>query len=195
MGQEVLPRDNTLVQVALVELRCAIATTWLLIRRRLWLPRSRVGGEVRFGDGSTSRIYRETALRDPGSDPKVMLVVRFRLRFIGTSRLGHALFRFESLFNTLLFAAHPGFHTKLWLTDLDTGFYRGIYEWQDRGSAVEYAETLRVVLSPWTEDGSFAFRVIDTTRDDLFAGLEADQIEASSSEWWLPEPQRHVAVG
>ena len=90
-------------------------------------------------------------MRDLETTPQVMLAVRFRLRFIGSSRLGHALFRFESLFNTLLFAAHRGFHSKLWLTDPTTDYYRGIYEWEDEESAIEYAETLRIVLAPWVE--------------------------------------------
>ncbi len=100
-------------------------------------------------------------------------MVGFRLRGIGTNRIWHALFRFESLFNTLLFAAHEGFHTKLWLTDLDTGYYRGIYEWRDPRSAVDYLETLRVVLRPWVEKGSFAYRVLEMSRDDYLAGLIA----------------------
>jgi len=196
MSQAVLhTREKALLKVVLIELRCAFETMALLIRGRLSLPRGWVGREVRFGDGSKSRVYRETVLRDRGSVPEVMLVVRFRLRFIGTSRLGHALFRFESLFNTLLFAAHTGFHTKLWLTDLDTGFYRGIYEWQDRGSAVEYAETLRVVLAPWAQDGSFAFQVIETTRDEFFSGHETGRVGTSSNEWWLAKPQRDETIG
>ena len=117
-----------------------------------------------------------------------MLAVRFRLRFIGSSRVGHALFRFESLFNTLLFAAHRGFHTKLWLTDRDTGFYRGIYEWEDEDSAIKYAETLRVVLAPWAQEGTFAYRVIQgARRPDYLKGRIPASVDISrEDEWWMP---------
>jgi hypothetical protein len=110
-------------------------------------------------------------MRNLDKTPQVMLAVRFRLRFLGSSRLGHALFRFESLFNTLLFAAHRGFHSKLWLTDAETDYYRGIYEWEDSGSALDYAETLRIVLAPWVQRGSFAYRIMNgLSRPDFLAG-------------------------
>jgi hypothetical protein len=153
------------------------------------MPREMVGREVVFADGTRSEIYRETAMRDVGTSPRVMLAVRFRLRLIGSSRVGHALFRIESLFNTLLFAAHRGFHTKLWLTDRVTNYYRGIYEWRDAESAAAYAEVLRVVLSPWVQTGSFAYRVIDGIgRSDLLGGRVApDSSETPEDLWWLPE--------
>ena len=110
-------------------------------------------------------------MRGLETTPQVMLAVRFRLRFIGSSRLGHALFQFESLFNTLLFAAHRGFHSKLWLTDRTTDYYRGIYEWEDKESAIEYAETLRIVLAPWVETGSLAYQIMSgVSRPDYLEG-------------------------
>jgi hypothetical protein len=118
-----------------------------------------------------------------------MLTVRFRLRLIGSSTVGHALFRFESLFNTLLFAAHRGFHTKLWLTDRATDYYRGIYEWQDAESAAAYAEILRVVLFPWVQTGSFAYRVTDgMQRPEFLEGqFVPDPSLIPEDLWWLPE--------
>ena len=96
----------------------------------------------------------------------------------------HWLFRLESLLNTVLFAAHRGFQTKLWLTDRDTGYYRGIYEWEGADAAVEYAETLRVVLKPWVQDGSFAYRVIEgQSRDDYLDG--AMIATAPANREWL----------
>jgi hypothetical protein len=113
------------LSVLAIETRCAISTLGLMIRRRLGQPNDLVDSTVEFADGSVSKIYRETSMRGLETTPQVMLAVRFRLRLIGSSRLGHALFRFESLFNTLLFAAHRGFHSKLWLTDPATDYYRG----------------------------------------------------------------------
>lgn len=170
------------------ELRCVVSTLFLLVRGQIRMPREMVGREIVFADGTRSEIYRETAMRHVGTSPRVILAVRFRLRLIGSSPVGHALFRFESLFNTLLFAAHRGFHTKLWLTDRVTNYYRGIYEWQDAESAAAYAEVLRVVLSPWVQTGSFAYRVVDGVRRPEF--LEGQVVDQSShlpeDLWWLP---------
>jgi hypothetical protein len=188
MVQQTQPARIAFMTVVRAELRCVLSTLALLMRGQIRMPRGMVGREIVFADGSRSRIYRETSMRDVGSSPEVMLAVRFRLRLIGSSRVGHALFRFESLFNTLLFAAHRGFHTKLWLTDRSTNYYRGIYEWQDADSAAEYAEVLRVVLSPWAVSGSFGYRVIERARrtDYLEGQVGPDSSDSPKDLWWLP---------
>jgi hypothetical protein len=160
-GLDFGPLTKRRFSVLLIEAGCVARTISLLIRNRITQPRENVGRRFVFGGGTSSRIYRETALRDRSYDDLVLIVVRFRLRWIGVNPVWHALFRFESLFNTLLFAAHRGFQTKLWLTDRETGYYRGVYEWRGRDAAREYAETLRVVLRPWVEEGSFAYEVIE----------------------------------
>ncbi len=176
------------LSVLITEGRCVIATIGLIRRGRLSMPPTIVGTRLRFADGSVSRIYRETVMRGMNTSPRVMLAVRFRLRFLGSSRVGHALFRFESLFNTLLFAAHRGFHTKLWLTDRVTDFYRGIYEWEDEVSAIEYAETLRVVMTPWAKKGTFEFRVIQgAKRPEYLEGRIPPTVDvAPGDDWWVP---------
>ena len=174
--------------VLAIETRCVISTLGLILRRKLGMPNDRVGSNIKFADGSVSTIYRETVMRGLVTTPQVMLAVRFRLRFIGSSRLGHWLFRLESLFNTLLFAAHRGFHTKLWLTDPRTNFYRGIYEWADEPSALEYAETLRVVLAPWVQAGTFDYRIVlGATRLEFLEGGVPDYLGEDPQDcWWLP---------
>jgi len=170
MSSQQVPARKSVLSVLAIEIRCAISTLGLIARRKLAQPKD-LESQIEFADGSISRVYRETTVRDLETTPQVMLGVRFRLRFIGSSRLGHALFRFESLFNTLLFAAHRGFHSKLWLTDPATGYYRGIYEWEDEESAIEYVETLRIVLAPWVEPRSFAYRImIGLSRRDFLEG-------------------------
>ncbi len=179
---------KSVLTVLAIEMRCAVSTLGLIAGRKLRQPNDLVNSHIEFADGSVSRIYRETSMRHVETTPQVMLAVRFRLRFIGSSRLGHALFRFESLFNTLLFAAHRGFHNKLWLTDRATDFYRGIYEWEDDESATEYAETLRVVLAPWVRTGSFAYRVISGVRRTQFleGRLPVTYSWHENDRWWLP---------
>jgi hypothetical protein len=180
------------LRVLATETRCVLSTLGLLARNELALPRHNVGRSVVFADGTRSEVYRETVMRKRRYQGLVLLVVRFRLRLIGSSRLAHWLFRVESLANTLLFAAHPGFQTKLWLTDRGTSFYRGIYEWEGVEAAVEYAETLRVVLRPWAQSGSFAYRLIEgRSRDDYLQGVEASPPNHEEA-WWLPIRSRAV---
>lgn len=137
----------------------------LLARHRLGWPRAHVGERLAFEDGTTSRVFRETVLEAPTPEP-VLLVVQFRLRLLGRRRLPHRLFRAESIANTPLFAGFPGFRSKLWLCDDDTGIYRGIYEWDGADRATVYARTLSMLLRLVSEPGTVRYRVVPGTRRD-----------------------------
>jgi hypothetical protein len=75
-----------------------------------WLhePRTNVGRRVRWSDGSTTVVYRETVSDVTPTETPTTLVVSFRLRGVRSERL-HRLFRLESELNTILFAGFPGF--------------------------------------------------------------------------------------
>src|SRR5690606_8532239 len=108
--------------------KCVVTTGALFARRLVHQPREWVGHRLRFGDGTTAVVYRETVVdRADAVDPAV-LVVAFRLRLVH-SRRAHAAFRLESVLNTPLFAGFPGFCSKLWLAQDTHGVYRGLYEW------------------------------------------------------------------
>jgi hypothetical protein len=107
MSKGPLPRTTAFRAVA----RCFATSMAMVARRQVHLPRGNVGRAIRFADGSTGRVHRETvAVRTP-SDP-CFLVVSFRLRWI--HGWGHTLFRMESILNTPLFVGFPGFVSKLW---------------------------------------------------------------------------------
>ena len=147
---------------------CVLTSLALLMGRRVHLPRGRVGTVLQFADGTTGRVYRETVVdRKPPLHPCV-LVVRFRLRLVGG--WGHRLFRWESLLNTPLFVGFPGFGSKLWVAHDETGFYRGVYEWDGPGEAEFYARALWRVLALVSTAGSIGYQVVsDARRDDLLA--------------------------
>jgi hypothetical protein len=177
-------RLKSRLSVLITEMRCVVSTLLLLAQNGIASPVDNVGRYVVFADGTRSEVYRETAMRKRRREGLVLLVVRFRLRFIGSSRLAHWLFRLESIMNTVLFAAQRGFQTKLWLTDRRTWFYRGIYEWVGEEAAIEYAETLRVVLRPWVQRGSFAYRVIrDRSRVEYLDGAEMEKPPEPDDAW------------
>jgi len=126
---------------------------------------------IRFADGSSARVYRETTVdRPPPTDPCV-LVVAFRLR--GVRGRGHGAFEKESLLNTPLFVGFPGFVSKLWLAHDSHGNYRGLYEWDGAEAADRYARALWRVLELVSERGSIDFRV--------FPGLRRDDVLADPS--------------
>jgi hypothetical protein len=164
----------------------------LLLSRRLRLPRENVGRALAFADGSNSRVFRETVWTGPPTRDPALLVVRFQLRLVGRSRLLHAAFRKESIANTPLFAGFPGFRSKLWMSDAQTGVYRGLYEWDGAGPAASYATSLAALLRPVCVRGSVAFHVEPgVRRDEVLRGSAAvgDARATGPDQWWrLREP-------
>ena len=183
--QEALPTGTAWRAVA----RCVVASALLLGRGRVHLPRTRVGLRMRFADGSSARVYRETVVDRPPPQEPCVLIVEFRLR--GVRGGGHALFRWESLLNTPLFVGFPGFVSKLWLANDDRGRYRGVYQWDGVAAAQGYAQALWRVLALVSEPASIHYRVLPgLRRDDLLGGAQAAPGRVGSVDWWRP-----VALG
>ena len=166
--------------------RCVVGTVRLLWQHRLRLSARWVGTWLRFADGTSARVYRETvADRGTTADPCV-LVVEFRLRAV--RGWGHAAFRRESLLNTPLFAGFPGFVSKLWLAHDDRGRYRGLYEWDDPLLAEGYARALWRVLALVSVPGSIHYAVLPGLRRAEV--LERPALMGDGQAWW-----RLTAVG
>jgi len=163
---------------------CAATTARLLRRRRIHLPAGRVGMRLRFADGTSARVYRETIVDRGATASPCVLVVEFRLRAV--RGWGHAAFRAESLLNTPLFVGFPGFVSKLWLADDERGRYRGLYEWDDPRLAEAYARALWRVLALVSVRGSIHYVVLPGLRRDEV--LERPQILADAAAdpaaWW-----------
>jgi hypothetical protein len=164
---------------------CVASTARLLARRRIHLPRENVGRRLRFADGTSSRVYRETVVdRGPTADPCV-LVVEFRLRAVRGR--GHAAFRWESLLNTPLFVGFPGFVSKLWMAHDENGTYRGVYEWDGPEAADTYARALWWVLALVSRRDSIHHRVVPgLDRARLLADpsvLDA-MAPVGAEDWW-----------
>src|SRR5215472_14143887 len=182
-GEVVTERPPLPYPAALRALAGCFANTMRLLRqRRMHLPRSRVGMRLRFADGTSARVYRETVVdRGPTLDPCV-LIVEFRLRAVRGP--GHAAFRLESLLNTPLFVGFPGFVSKLWLAHDERGRYRGVYEWDGPGLAGDYARALWRVLALVSVPGSIHYVVLPGLRCD--AVLERPHLLGGDDAWWRP---------
>ena len=148
---------------------CAVETFRLLAARRIRLPRSNLGTNLRFADGTTGRVYRETVVDGAADTEPCVLIVSFRLRLVRGAVM-HALFRLESLLNTPLFVGFPGFVSKLWVAHDQNGVYRGVYEWDGAERAEHYARCLWRVLALVSVSGSIDYAIVPgLRRDDALA--------------------------
>ena len=153
----------------------------MLVRRQVHLPKENVGRVLRFADGSTSRVYRETAVDRTPAHPCV-LVVTFRLRAVHGR--GHAWFRRESLLNTPLFTGFPGFVSKLWVAHDERGAYRGVYEWDAPERAEAYARALYRVLALVSVPGSIHYAVVPGLRRDAVLAAPRTAVPGNGPDWW-----------
>ncbi len=163
---------------------CFVATARLVRQHRMHLPSQRVGMRLRFADGTSARVFRETVVDRGATVDPCVLVVEFRLRAVRGR--GHAAFRRESLLNTPLFAGFPGFVSKLWLADDERGRYRGLYEWDGPRLAEDYARALWRVLALVSVRGSIHYVVLPGLRRDVL--LDRPQVldgaAADAAAWW-----------
>ncbi|MGH2656538.1 MAG: hypothetical protein ACRDIZ_07565 [Actinomycetota bacterium] len=149
--------------------RSVVVTFGLLVRGRVRSPRQRVGALLTLPDGARSVVFRETRIEGPRRERLAVLIVEFRLRLLGPShRFLHWLFRVGSVINTPLFAGFPGFRAKLWMVDVGTGGYRGLYQWDGDRLAGAYASALAKILRPLSVRGSVRYRVTPDKRLDSY---------------------------
>jgi hypothetical protein len=163
---------------------CAATTARLLRQRRIHLPSGHVGMRLRFADGTSARVYRETVVDRAATEDPCVLVVGFRLR--GVRGFGHAVFRAESLLNTPLFVGFPGFVSKLWLAADERERYRGVYEWDGPRRAEAYARALWRVLALVSARGSICYLVLPGLRRAELLGrpqVLAGPVAAGAPAW------------
>jgi hypothetical protein len=141
---------------------------------------------LRFADGTSARVYRETVVGRGATEDPCVLVVEFRLRAV--RGWAHAAFRWESLLNTPLFVGFPGFVSKLWLANDERGRYRGLYEWDGPQRAGRYARALWQVLALVSVPESIHYMVLPgLRRDDLLTRPHVlAWATAGRAAWWRP---------
>jgi hypothetical protein len=179
--QEPLPRRQAAAAVA----RCAVATVRLLAQRATHLPKEHVGLRLRFADGTSARVFRETTVEGETPADPCVLVVAFRLHLLRGR--WHRLFLWECILNTPLFAGFPGLVSKLWLDRDEQDRYRGFYEWDDPAAAEHYARSLWRVLDLVCPPRVVHYRVIPgVRRDDVLEKPELldPTTSATGAEWW-----------
>ncbi len=105
---------------------------------RLHMPQDQVGRVFVNADGQEFVIFRQTVL-DPASARTTLPAAIFRVRFrVPKIRWTD---RFLTLLKSPLFVALPGFRSKLWMVDVKSCTYQGVYEWDTVQDAENYAHS------------------------------------------------------
>jgi hypothetical protein len=137
-------------------IRSSIQFVRLSRRNSIRQCRERLGEtyNIHHSGGTDYSVFRETQSRDGTIEAPVVLVVGFRLRFIGSNRFLHWCFQRICIVSSPIWSGFRGFWVKLWMVDRRAKNYLGIYEWAGEGNSRFYAEWLSELLRHLSTRGS-----------------------------------------
>ena len=165
------------------EVSCVTATARLLRQRRIHLPAGHVGARLHFTDGTSGRVYRETVIDRGATASPCVLVVEFRLRAVRGR--GHALFRWESLLNTPLFAGFPAWSRSCGWPPTSAAATGACMSGMAPRRAEAYARALWRVLALVSVPGSIHYVVLPgLSRDELLARPQGPADAVGAADWW-----------
>jgi hypothetical protein len=144
--------------------RMAIGSAGRWIRfaanRKLYRVDTHLHHRYRIDQGDTYEVFRDTIADDGVEGERCVLVVAFRLRFIGSFPPMHWLFQRVCLLTTPFWSGFRGFRVKLWMVDPETKSYLGIYDWAGADNARTYVEALVRVLRPISTANSVWYEIV-----------------------------------
>jgi hypothetical protein len=135
----------------------------LLLGGRAHFPKERVGEILVREDGQKFTVFRHVVMA-AGEDQRPVPDGVFRVWF-STKATKSQTIRL-SYFTVLGFLGMPGFRSKLWLYNEETGEFGGIYEWDTVEEAHHYDTSYAMKFSQWRSlPGKF--------RTDVFAQADS----------------------
>lgn len=105
-------------------------------------PRERVNNPIMLDDGQSYRIFREVIMRD---NPPQQTGGVFRVWFYAITTPQQTIWM--SQVTKLFFVGMPGFRSKIWLLNDETGEFGGIYQFDTIAQASDYAHSFAMGLS------------------------------------------------
>ncbi len=145
-------------------LSSALKTIGYALSGRLHFPPDRVGECLQMDDGRSFVIFRH-AIVDPlpaqPEHPMAIFIVRFHLA--GMSARSNKTF---SLLPIPFFVGLPGFRSKLWMLDKNSGDFQGNYEWDTIQDAENYARSFAMkFMTHRSLPGSLSFQIKPNERN------------------------------
>lgn len=102
-----------------------INTLLLFLTGRVTFDRRLKGKTLSMPDGAQFTIFRRVEIRSDQPEPQAYFWIRFQPANMGVK--ANILF---SLLPMMVFMGFPGFRTKYWGVQNETGLCQGLYEWQ-----------------------------------------------------------------
>lgn len=147
-------------------------TIKLILQRKIYLPKGRLGSTISLGDGQEFTIFREVKIRGKSTvensdyQPAV-----FRVRFLLSGMKVENNKRF-SWIPVPFFVGLPGFQAKIWSINYQNNYFQGIYQWDSLEHAQQYSKSFAYrFMSNRSIEGSVSFEIIPNTSLKEYTGL------------------------
>jgi hypothetical protein len=127
----------------------------------LHTPKSHLWEKYIASDKKIYSVFLETTSDEEYYEKEVTLIVGFRLFIMGSNSFFHAIFQKLCILDTPVWVGFRGFKKKLWMVDLDSKNYLGIYRYQGIKNAQKYRDYIVAVLKPVSVKGSVWSEIID----------------------------------
>ncbi|MFC2006058.1 hypothetical protein ACFLVG_03770 [Chloroflexota bacterium] len=134
-------------------------TLWYVATGRLHFARSRIGKLITMEDGQEYTVFRQVIVdskRRQSAKPGAILIVSFDFAH-GSPKQNKLL----SLIPIPFIAGLPGFRSKTWALQQDSGGFQGIYEFDTIQNAETYQKSFAIkLMAKRAIPGSITFQII-----------------------------------
>ena len=116
---------------------CLMISLLKLLTGKLRLPHQYYGCSLKMEDGQTFTVFRHiTKHPNKKVEHAVTFIVRFKF-----ARLSHNGNRVASIIPMLVIAGFPGFQTKMYALNKESGFWQGMYQWESSKHLEDYLKS------------------------------------------------------
>lgn len=117
------------------------AINWLfyLFTGRIQFPKDRIGEIIIGDDGRPFQIFRQVIIKSSQTQEQHHNAI-FKVNFKLAEMSPQKNIKF-SLLAIPFFIGLPGFKSKLWMIDKESGYFQGIYEWDTKEHAERYSKS------------------------------------------------------
>lgn len=142
-----------------------IRFVYLIIAGKIRFPKEYNDKWIQMDDGLRFKIFRHmTRVLKGDTETGSIFIVRFRFK-----RLTHEANKKASSIPIPLIGGFTGFRDKIWMIDWDTGYWQGIYQWDDMYSIEKYKASLVLrIMNRRADESSLTYRVIPNTSLDKY---------------------------
>jgi hypothetical protein len=108
-----------------------------LLVGRLRFSKQYIGNSVSMEDGQEFTIFRHVTIRPLNhSETAIIFIVHFKF-----ATLSHKANKLASIIPMLLITGYPGFNTKMYAVNNETGFWQGMYQWKSKEHLEDYKKS------------------------------------------------------